>query len=121
LIQSRLNNWFGETEELNEEQKKYVASLKGKKITWSTEVGLFLAGSVYEKNFLNCAKSSDQKTQNWWQCLANYYVGMEHLIAGDKVGAMDFFKQCLNTKETSLTEYNSAEAEFNALKKVIPP
>jgi len=117
LIQSRLNDWFGETEE----QKKYAVSLKGKKITWSAEIGLFLVGSVYEKNFLNCAKSSDQKTQNWWQCQANYYVGMEHLIAGDKVGAMDFFQQCLNTKETSLTVYNSAEAEFNALKKIIPP
>jgi hypothetical protein len=37
------------------------------------------------------------------------------------IGAMNFFQQCLNTKETSLTEYNSAEAEFNALKKVMPP
>jgi hypothetical protein len=46
---------------------------------------------------------------------------MKHLIAGDKVGALAFFQQCLNTKEADLAEYISAEAEFNALKKVIPP
>jgi tetratricopeptide (TPR) repeat protein len=117
LIRSRLDDRVEADEDLN----NYVSSNKSKKLTWSAAIGAFLVGSFLEKNFLDCAKSTDDKTRNWWKCRANYYVGMKHLIAGDKVGALDFFQQCLNTKEADLAEYISAEAEFNALKKVIPP
>jgi tetratricopeptide (TPR) repeat protein len=117
LIRSRLGDGLGATEEL----KNYLIPLKNKKHTWSNVVELFLVGSLPENLFLDCAKSSDQKTQIWWRSRANYYVGMKHLIEGDKVGAMDFFQQCLNTKETNTVEYASAEVELNALKKVIPP
>jgi tetratricopeptide (TPR) repeat protein len=119
LIRSRLDgldDMLGASYDLN----NYLRSLKEKKMTWTTAVGFFLVGSFSEENFLDCARSSDQKTRNWWQCRANYYAGIKHLCSGDKVGAMDFFQECLNTKETNFVEYISAEAEFNALKKIIP-
>lgn len=117
LIRSRTDDRVGATDEL----QNYLRSLKEKKMSWPAAVGWFLVGSFSEKNFLGCAKNSDPKTRGWWQCRANYYVGMKHVISGDKVGAMDFFQQSLDTKETNLTEYISAEAEFKALKKSIPP
>jgi len=117
LIRSRLDDMLGASYDLN----NHLRSLKEKKMTWTTAVGFFLVGSFYENNFLDCAKLEDNKTRIWWQCRANYYAGMKHLISGDKVGAMGFFQECLNTKETNLVEYMSAEAEFNALKKIMPP
>jgi len=116
-LRSRMNDGPGATDEL----QNYLRSLKEKTMTWPAAVGWYLVGAFSERNFLGCAAKSDQKTRDWWQCRANYYAGMKHLIAGDKVGAMDFFQQSLNTGQTNRTEYISAEVELNALKKVIPP
>lgn len=117
LILSRSDDRPGATEDL----KEYLDSQKHKKLTWSEAVGFFLVGEFSEKSFLACAKSSDEKTQIWWRCRSDYYAGMKHLISGDKIGAMDFFQQCLHTKETNFSEFISAKAELKALKNVIPP
>ncbi len=117
LIRARLGDRLGATDDL----KNYFLSTKVKKATWSKVIAMYLVGDLSEKDFLNCAKADPAKVQKWWQFQASYYAGMKHLIDGDKIGAMNFFQQCLNSNDRQAGEYIFAEAELNALKKIIPP
>jgi len=115
LIRSRSEDRFGATEDL----KDYLISSKHKQPTWTDVIGLYLIGKYSEKDFLNCAKSEPSKWQNWWRCRANYFIGMKRLIAGDKVGAMRSFQECLASGETSLPEYENATVELKAIEKTL--
>jgi len=117
LIRSRADDRKGATEEL----KEYLDAHRHRNPTWFEAVGFFLAGTSSEQSFLAYAAALDEQTQNRWRCRSCYYAGMKRLISGDKVGAMDLFQRCLDTRETSLLEFLSAKAEYDALAKVIPP
>jgi lipoprotein NlpI len=116
-IRSRFDDRIGATEEL----KEYLDSLKGEqKRSWTVAIGLYLIGSLPEKTFLKFRDLPNSKKQSEISCVMSYYVGIKRLIMGDKVGAADFFQECLSTGETSFSEYYSADAELKALKKVLP-
>ena len=49
-------------------------------------------------------------------CEANYYIGMQRLLAGDPRTAARFFHACLDTGEFDFMEYSGARAELNTLE-----
>ena len=67
------------------------------------------------------AAARDPETQKSRLGQVNYYLGMKHLIDGDKVGAMDFFQQCIVSSKMDSVEYDNAQSELGALKKDFPP
>jgi lipoprotein NlpI len=115
LIQCRL----GETREARKELNTYIQSIPASKSNdWETSIAHFLAGDLDEQEFFSQAttrarRPTDISTQ---LCEAYYYIGMKHLLAGDKTTARENFQKCLDKKEDNESEYRSARAELNALK-----
>ena len=65
----------------------------------------------------NCRRGIYPKTDREQKCEARFYAGSRRLIDGDMPGAKDLFQKCLATDVKSSTEYESAAAELEALKK----
>jgi tetratricopeptide (TPR) repeat protein len=117
LIRARLDDRAAATQDL----RQYLNSIPHKKMSVYNAVELYFVGSWSVPDFQKWAAASDSETQKSWLCRMNYYLGMKHLVDGDKVGAMDYFQQCLASDGTGLLEYDDAEFELAALKNEFPP
>lgn len=114
LIRSRL----GEQGDATKELAAYLKSRQSTKANnWLVTIGQFLAGTLAEDDFLSAAKANGSGAQ---LCQGCYFIGMKHLLAGDKKAAAAFFQKSLDTKAVTIAEYHNAEAELNALKRVGP-
>jgi lipoprotein NlpI len=124
LDYSRLYIWLiraqlGEQEAATKELADYLNSSVGtKENDWPIHVGKFLIGTLSEEDVINVANrlSKNLEEEDGQLCEAYYYIGMKHLLDGDKSGAVDFLQKCLDTGETRYLEYESAETEIQKLK-----
>ncbi|HVU37590.1 MAG TPA: tetratricopeptide repeat protein, partial [Opitutales bacterium] len=82
---------------------------------WEKSNGQYLAGSLDEAQFLAAAAQGDPKRVSSQLCESYYYTGMTHLIAGDKIGARDFFAKSIATGATELLIHDLARAELARL------
>jgi lipoprotein NlpI len=116
LIRMRLGDTNTATRELLNLAKSHADIQRDKKFG---EVLLpFLIGDVPETDFLRHAKTldGDADSQTRHLSAANYYVGMKHLLAGDRTAAANYFQKCLAIGDKHQINYPSARAELNALK-----
>jgi ankyrin repeat protein len=109
LIRARLGENEAATQEL-------VAYLKRRKAQtpndWPSKVGRFLAGQLSEGDFLKAADDPDLQIAKGQHCEAYFYIGSKDLIAGDRMGAINYFKKCMTTNLTDFEEYTSATSEL---------
>ncbi len=95
------------------ELKKEIAGWKDG--DWRKFIGLYLTGTLSENDFLREAATNDKywrsvgPYEDWKQGFyrgvpsmvteqkieAFYFIGMAHLLAGDKVGAKEFLEKCM--------------------------
>ena len=114
MIRTRL----GESVEAAKELDGYVKSrtaTDGKDI--SVFIGQFLVGTLSEEAFLKSAITSaktDLRTKNQ-VCQVYYFIGIKHLLAGDKSGAAEAFKGAIEIPY-NIFEFQNAQAELNAMQ-----
>jgi lipoprotein NlpI len=72
---------------------------------------------VTEPDFQAAAASKIAKTDSNQHCEAWFYIGMKHLLAGDKADARESFNKCIATGQSTFVEYAFAQAELKALDK----
>lgn len=109
LIERRL----GQTRQAKEELAAYIKSIPAAKAgDWTTSIAHFLAGTLNESDFIaqattNAKRPTDVPTQTGdaW-----YYAGMQHLLAGDKPGALKRFKKCLKFGDDNSDNYMMAKS-----------
>ena len=83
---------------------------------WLSKLGAFLLGQIDEPELLAAAGSQDSQTDRAQHCEAWFYAGMKRLLAGDKQGAVNCFKNCLATQESAFDEYILAQAELGRIQ-----
>ena len=114
LIRCRL----GEKEAALQELREHMNSLSGATTNdWSVKVGEYLAGKLSEEDLSRLAKASalNPAVEREQFCEADFYCGMQHLLAGDKNTAISLFRACLATREVDFLEYMCAETELSSL------
>jgi len=116
LIRVRLNEQNEATDELVGHIKSLPRAYLSK---WPVPVENYLTGTMVEADVLQYAKMpvTNQRNQMERLCDANYFIGMKHLLAGDKTGAADFFQKALNAFLVGYSIYESAAIELSRLKK----
>jgi len=82
---------------------------------WYKDIGRYLTGDLPEKAFLDEAAKDDGKAEPHRQCQAFYFVGMTHLVKGDKSGAQAFFQKCFDTNLKPDMNLILARAELGRL------
>jgi hypothetical protein len=79
-------------------------------------LGGFLTGRQTEEALLAAVKNaSDAEAQRLRQCQGTYYAGVVRLLAGDRAGARELFRQCADTGQTLVTEFCFAKGEETEL------
>jgi tetratricopeptide (TPR) repeat protein len=106
----------GETSEANDELSAYLNEGRDRAPgDWVSKIGELLLDKISEADFLARASSSGEEKDPGRLCEAWYYLGMKHLLTGDKKTAGTYFSKCLGTQQTNVTEYDLAQAELKAL------
>ena len=82
---------------------------------WVTQIASFFLGQISEADLLAAADLPGDETVIQQHCEVWYYIGVQHLITGDKTTAIADFQKCLDTKVDDFTEYSFAQAELKAL------
>ena len=109
LIECRL----GQAEQAKKELTAYIQTIpKAKAGDWTTSIAHYLAGALNETNFLAQATSTAKRPTDVAMQTgdAYYFVGMEHLLAGDKAGALERFTQCVKIGEDNSDDYMMAQS-----------
>ncbi|MEK7466406.1 MAG: hypothetical protein AAB074_03235 [Planctomycetota bacterium] len=75
------------------------------------------AGDLAEPELLAAARHANPKTESGQVCLAYFYAGSKHLLAGDKTVARDYFQKVVATNQKDYLQHTSAAAELKALGK----
>jgi tetratricopeptide (TPR) repeat protein len=75
-------------------------------------IGLYLCGMLVEGEFVSRAGASAPELKSRILGQAYYYVGISHLLAGDKEGARIFFNKCVNSGLRETGETGLAKAEL---------
>ena len=115
LIRMRLN----EQNEATRELVGHVKSLPRAYLSrWPVPVEGFLTGTTVEDDVLQASKIpvTNTRTQLEHLCDANYFIGMKHLLAGDKTGAANYLQKAVNAILVGYSSYESAAAELNLLE-----
>jgi tetratricopeptide (TPR) repeat protein len=110
---------LGQTADAQTELDGWLQSVPPNKAQdWTTSIGNYLAGHLAEKDFLSRATTTAKRTTDisGQICEADYYIGMKHLLAGDKSTAAACFQKAADTKEDNYFEYRSARAQLQALQ-----
>ena len=84
---------------------------------WPSKIANFLLNRLGETDFLAAAASPDRHKQLDQPCEAWFFVGMKHLLGGDKPTAIDCFRKCLSTAKTTFYEYQFAKSELEVLER----
>jgi lipoprotein NlpI len=88
----------------------FATTVAGWKDGWLKNIGLFMAGQLDEKELLAAGPSRNQR------CEAFYFIGMKHLLNGDRLGAREFFQESVATGVRQYTEYQFARVESERLE-----
>ena len=125
LTRSRL----GETELATRELRSYLERrVFTQGADWSSMLGRFLIGQITEEDLLKAAPRLKQKSDADQFRDAYFYIGMKHLIGGDRTAAAEYLGKCvsgdkagegavqlINGQVMTLMEYASARAELRFL------
>jgi lipoprotein NlpI len=112
LLQARL----GQTDAGTRALADYLSHrMTGVPDDWPSKIGLFLTGKISEADLLAAAANPSVKVDREQHCEAWFYAGTKRLIDGDKPTAEDYYRKCIKTGITYFEEYQSAEAEMNAM------
>lgn len=85
---------------------------------WAKMVGQFLIGKITETEFLEASRKGSLIEEVVRQaCEANYYCGMQCLLADDRSRARRFFEDCIATKQERYLEYRLANGELSLLNE----
>jgi tetratricopeptide (TPR) repeat protein len=109
LIECRL----GQPEQAKKELAAYIQSIPAVKAhDWTTSIANYLAGSLNETDFLDQASSTAKRPTDIPMQTddALYLTGMQHLLAGDKIGAWERFKKCLKVGDDNSDDYMMAKS-----------
>ena len=109
LIECRM----GQAQQAKKELAAYIQSIPAAKDgDWTTCIAHFLAGTLNESSFLAQAAPTAKRpadvalqTGDAW-----YYAGMQHLLAGDKSGALKRFKKSLKVGDDNSDNYTMAQS-----------
>ena len=83
--------------------------------TWPGILVSYYLGDVTSDRVLSAAQSPNPKTQRENECVANFFLGQDRLVRGDKAGAADYFRKTIATGVTSYRQYTAAEEELRRL------
>lgn len=84
---------------------------------WSGQIMQFLTGKIKQDELLKAAEHKDAKMNAERLCEGYYYIAMYKLVSGDKKGAAEFLKKCVDTDVKYYIEWREAKFELEALKK----
>jgi lipoprotein NlpI len=84
---------------------------------WGAKVCSFLIGRLPESEFVGGTASYFAHREHGHQCEACYYVGIRHLLAGDKAGAVNSFQKSVGMNSRGSQEYLLATFELKRLGK----
>jgi lipoprotein NlpI len=115
-IRTRLGERDAATKEL---RASLQASGEDDEHEWELCIGRFLSGDLSESNLIAQANDGAKHPTEipGRQCEAYYYIGIKELLEGNERAAMEDFKKSLAAGPTDYTEYFSAKAELQKLKK----
>ena len=82
-----------------------------------TRIGEFLLGQISESDLIKASRSDIPVRDQGQRCEAWYFIGMRKLEAGDKDGAADALRKCVDTQKTDYCEFILAQ---EALKRIDP-
>lgn len=106
----------GQLASANQELSAYLKNRGPAAHDWLSKIGAFLLGQMDEPGLLAAADSENPQTDRAQHCEAWFYAGMKRRLAGDRQGAVNCFKNCLATQESTFDEYMLAQAELRRLQ-----
>jgi lipoprotein NlpI len=124
---ARLYIWLIETQkgqlaEANKELELAMnTSWNGKSDDMVTRIGEFLLGQISESDLIKASGSSMPSKDQGQRCEAWYFIGMRKLEAGDKDGAAEALRKCVDTQKTDYCEFILAQEELKKLMPGSPP
>ena len=83
--------------------------------TWPGVLVSYYLGDVTSDRVLSAAHSPNPKTQRENECVANFFLGQDRLVRGDKAGAADYFRKTIATGVTTYRQYTAAKEELRRL------
>ncbi len=116
----RLNLWAvrslsGRKEAANRELAAYFEQRGKAADPWPARIAMFLLGKTYEYNLVAAVNSRDY-CKEWDEGTdARYFAGMRRLMSGDKTGAADCFRKCVEMGRVDHVNHYCAKAELKAL------
>ncbi len=114
LIRTRL----GEGTEAVKELQGYLANRPSAAAQdWMLAVMRFAVGELGEAELLASVPGRAAATGSEPACVAHYYVGAKHLLAGEQAVAIDHITTCVATARRDVDEIRSAEAELARLSQ----
>jgi lipoprotein NlpI len=96
---------LGEKETADRGLSSFVADHPAQTKPLYTEIDNFLLGKMSEQELL-AANSVEEHPEQ--QCEAWYYVGLKHLLNGDRAGAAEAFRKAVATGDKTINEYDFA-------------
>ena len=85
------------------------------KADWFSTIAQYLVGSATEESFLKAAGAADPKQAREQECEAYFYAGMKRLFAGDTAGAVDYFRESVESGVPDLVEHAGSRAELQRM------
>ncbi len=82
---------------------------------WTKTLGKFVAGDVSESALLLASRKRGDEPADGQRCEAYFFIGFMHLLHGDKSGAGEYFKKCVDTGQKDYFEYQFAKGELKRL------
>lgn len=89
---------------------KYVETVDKEK--WPYPVYQMFLGTISFEQCLRLAGSMDPEAANGNRCEAYFYIAEKCLANGDEETAREYFKKCVETRETRFLEYKIAQLEM---------
>ena len=83
--------------------------------TWPGVPVSYYLGDITSDRVLSAAQSPNPKTHRENECVANFFLGQDRLVRGDKAGAADYFRKTIATGVKSYRQYTAAEEELRRL------
>jgi lipoprotein NlpI len=105
----------GDGNERKERLAEYANSIKHD--GWPMPIVKYYRGEIDEDAVLKAAKDSNDTTQRWQLCEANYFIGQRYLHSKDTRAAKRAFERARDTEVFEFIEYRASGIELERLAK----
>ena len=117
---SHLRIWIdrtelGEKKAADQELADYLDARTPNDNDWAAKIGNYLLGRGTEADLFAAAANPDTNKDAGQRCEAWCYSGIKRLIAEDKAGATEDFRQCVATGQKTFVEHRFARVELRRL------